>query len=253
MAVGVAAGLLASWQTRSLRRMEDAQAPYLAAHRLMTQLHAVSQQLSGGFDSETAGEALVREIMTSGVAARAMLFVETADGSVSFLVGNDGVIPTEAELVAASAAAGATKVRRATATDSSSAFPVRVGEHDVGVVLVSHAPGVSPADLSRTVAPIVESHSVPLDTALLFDDVREVATSEERQRLARDIHDGVAQDVASLGYAIDELSASSDDPEVREAASGASGRGHPSGERTAAFDLRPANRTRPRTPILIRR
>lgn len=215
LAVGVAAGLLASWQTRSLRQLEDRQAPYLAAHRLMTQLHAVSQQLSGGFDSETTGEAMVREIMTSGVAERAMLFIETADGSMSFLVGSDGVVPTDADL---RAAAGASKARRAKSSENASTFPVRVGEHDVGVVVVAAAAGVSTSDLTRAVTPVVESHSVPLDTALLFDDVREVATSEERQRLARDIHDGVAQDVASLGYAIDELSASSDDPQVKEAA-----------------------------------
>ena len=42
--------------------------------------------------------------------------------------------------------------------------------------------------------------SLRLDTALLFNAVREAATSEERQRLAREVHDGVAQGVASLGY-----------------------------------------------------
>ncbi len=39
-----------------------------------------------------------------------------------------------------------------------------------------------------------------LEAALLFDEVRSLATAEERQRLAREIHDGVAQEVASLGY-----------------------------------------------------
>ena len=50
-----------------------------------------------------------------------------------------------------------------------------------------------------------DDHALRLDTALAFDEVRSLATMEERQRLAREIHDGVAQEIASLGYAVDEL------------------------------------------------
>ncbi len=35
--------------------------------------------------------------------------------------------------------------------------------------------------------------------------MRSIATSEERRRLAREIHDGIAQELASLGYAVDDL------------------------------------------------
>lgn len=217
LAVGMAAGLLASWQTRSVRQLEEAQAPYLAAHRLMTQLHAVAQELSGGLDSTTAGEALVRDIMTSGAASRVVLFTEGRDTTLNFLSGSDGTLPTEDELAET---VQARKLGGVTHTRSGTAFPLQVGEHQVGVVLVVPSAGVDSAQLSAVVSPLIESHTVPLDTALLFDDVRDVATAEERQRLARDIHDGVAQDIASLGYVIDELSASSSDPQVVEAATG---------------------------------
>ena len=56
--------------------------------------------------------------------------------------------------------------------------------------------------------------SLRLATALAFDEVRTLVTADERQRLAREIHDGVAQEVASLGYVVDELAAMSDDPDV---------------------------------------
>ena len=46
-----------------------------------------------------------------------------------------------------------------------------------------------------------------LETALLFSEVRAIATAEERRRLAREIHDGIAQELASLGYVVDDLSA----------------------------------------------
>jgi signal transduction histidine kinase len=58
----------------------------------------------------------------------------------------------------------------------------------------------------------LEPQAVRLNAALLFNSVRESATSEERQRIAREVHDGVAQDVASLGYLIDSISETATDP-----------------------------------------
>ena len=46
-----------------------------------------------------------------------------------------------------------------------------------------------------------------LDTALLFAAFRDAATVEERRRLAREMHDGVAQEIASLGYLVDDIMA----------------------------------------------
>jgi signal transduction histidine kinase len=51
-----------------------------------------------------------------------------------------------------------------------------------------------------------------LETAIMFTDARAAATAAERQRIGRDIHDGIAQDVASLGYLVDALSSAQDDP-----------------------------------------
>ena len=54
-----------------------------------------------------------------------------------------------------------------------------------------------------------------LDTAFVFGDIRSLATTEERHRLAREIHDGVAQELAGLAYVVDDASARADDPELR--------------------------------------
>ena len=59
-------------------------------------------------------------------------------------------------------------------------------------------------------------HAVQLQAALLFGRVRDAATSQERQRIAREVHDGVAQDVASLGYLVDNIAASASDPGQRD-------------------------------------
>ena len=57
-----------------------------------------------------------------------------------------------------------------------------------------------------------------LVAALLFDEVRSLATNEERQRLAREIHDGVAQELAMIGYGIDNAQANlPDNPQATAA------------------------------------
>jgi signal transduction histidine kinase len=51
----------------------------------------------------------------------------------------------------------------------------------------------------------LEDQTVVLETALLFTRFRNTATVAERRRLAREIHDGVAQDLASVGYLLDAI------------------------------------------------
>jgi signal transduction histidine kinase len=76
----------------------------------------------------------------------------------------------------------------------------------IGIVLADTTHPVPTKALNELI-PEVDDHALRLDTALAFDEVRSLATMEERQRLAREIHDGVAQEIASLGYAVDDLAA----------------------------------------------
>ncbi len=61
---------------------------------------------------------------------------------------------------------------------------------------------------------LVDDAALRIDTALLFSEVRALATAEERRRLAREIHDGIAQEIASLGYLVDDLAAGTEDEHV---------------------------------------
>ena len=72
------------------------------------------------------------------------------------------------------------------------------------------APGLDPQamDLPRRLSALdrrLSPATVRLDTAVLFLAFRDSATVEERRRLAREMHDGVAQELASLGYFVDTL------------------------------------------------
>ena len=62
---------------------------------------------------------------------------------------------------------------------------------------------------------LLDEAALRLETALLFSEVRAIATAEERRRLAREIHDGIAQELASLGYVVDDLSYRATDDEHR--------------------------------------
>jgi signal transduction histidine kinase len=98
--------------------------------------------------------------------------------------------------------------------DSAFALPLSSGAGTVAVVSGFLSPGLDPValNLSRTLGELaerLEPETVHLDTALLFAAFRDAATAEERRRLAREMHDGVAQEMASLGYLVDDMLAES--------------------------------------------
>lgn len=79
----------------------------------------------------------------------------------------------------------------------------------------------SAAELAAAVK-VAELHSANLDVALIFAALRERAGYEERERLAREMHDGIAQELVALGYRIDVLRRQSvnEAPEVTESLQG---------------------------------
>lgn len=210
--VGSGVGLLASWQTRSVRAIQDSQAPYAAAHRLLSQLRNVSRQLTGGLDSRGVAERLVGDLQKATGAARAALVIRSGDRTISTV--EAGLSPSSRADVA-EIALDSMGINRRTSRRGLVALPLRVGTYAFGAAVVELGSDEPP---SPSVQRLLDEWSLQLDSALLFDEIRSVATSEERHRLAREIHDGVAQEVASLGYLVDELTATSADPAVTDMA-----------------------------------
>jgi signal transduction histidine kinase len=87
--------------------------------------------------------------------------------------------------------------------------PLVAGVRTIGLVTleadVAHA---YPQAVVARVTALARPAALRLEAALLFDEVRSLATNEERQRLAREIHDGVAQELVMVGYGIDNAKAS---------------------------------------------
>jgi signal transduction histidine kinase len=85
-------------------------------------------------------------------------------------------------------------------------LPLRLGDRLVGLA-IADSPAPVADDVVARIGSRLDEQALRLDTALVWDELRSLATSEERQRLAREIHDGVAQELASLGYLVDDLAA----------------------------------------------
>lgn len=96
------------------------------------------------------------------------------------------------------------------------ALPLRLGDQLIGIVAMERCAGIwSPTELDAAQTTIDDA-AIQLDSGRLFSEVRALATMEERRRLAREIHDGIAQEIASLGYVVDELVAEEADDAQRQ-------------------------------------
>jgi signal transduction histidine kinase len=90
---------------------------------------------------------------------------------------------------------------------------LRGAGHQLGSVVLRRADGWTAESRARAQT-VADEFALRLDTAVLFDEVRRLATAEERKRIAREMHDGVAQELVALGYIVDEISSISDETET---------------------------------------
>ncbi|MEV5766392.1 sensor histidine kinase [Micromonospora sp. NPDC052213] len=192
--------------------------PYAEATRLLTQLRTVARQLPGAtLDPGGISEHLLEELRAVARADRAAVLSASGGGRLVVLaqVGVDRV-DWETTLDADSAIADAWASQQPHTAARSQArshrggevsaliVPLVAGVRTVGlVVLEADAAQAYPAGVVSRVTGLTRPAALRLEAALLFDEVRSLATNEERQRLAREIHDGVAQELVMVGYGID--------------------------------------------------
>lgn len=192
--------------------------PYAEATRLLTQLRSVARQLPGAtLDPGGIAEHLLEEVRAEAPADRAAVLTASGGGRLVVLAqsGTDRV-DWETALDADSAVADAwasqqpqTEARSQTRSHSGSAvsslvLPLVSGVRTIGLVAVeTDTTAAYPPPVVARVRSVTAPAALRLEAALLFDEVRSLATNEERQRLAREIHDGVAQELVMVGYGID--------------------------------------------------
>ncbi|MDN4163488.1 sensor histidine kinase [Nocardioides abyssi] len=207
---GLGLGLIATFLHSAIVRSVDPLAPYHYAQTLLRQLIDLSGGLKSGLDPTALGGAIVSSVRDELPVASLVLYVPRGESLTPLVEENLEGAAGEHEDVAAEAWARGEVVVQG----QSFAIPLDDAAVVAGVLSDRLDPGRLDLTgrirrLQRRLAP----SAVHLDTALLFSSFRDAATAEERRRLAREMHDGVAQEIASLGYLVDALAAQPGSPE----------------------------------------
>ena len=206
----VAVAVVAAWMRRVSTTSASGSSPdpaYADAHRLLSELHVVARQLSLGLDPTTLAAALADDLRELVPGSEPTVLVKSGGSRFVPLVGD---LPTPfAEGVTLDAWLGAEPIRRSRQGTTVAALPVLMGARVVAVVVLAGTVPIADDALDRCSA-VVGQAGARLASALLFDDVRRLATVDERMRLAREIHDGIAQDMASVAYLLDDIATDAD-------------------------------------------
>jgi signal transduction histidine kinase len=207
---GLGLGLIGTFLHSSLIERSDPLAPYHYAQDLLRQLIDISEGLDSGLDPVALGGSILSAVRDE-VPTVAMTLYVARDQALLPLVTKSMGSPEEVrefEALAARAWRECSPVRH----QHVFAFPLMADAGAIGVVVAALPDGadaraVGLDDAVRRLIADLRPSAVHLDTALLFAAFRDAASAEERRRLAREMHDGVAQDIASLGYLADALAA----------------------------------------------
>lgn len=193
--VGVGFGLAAAL-VRTVLQPRDELAPYLEAQQLVRELLDISGGLGPGLDVDRSAEQVMDMVAARLPATGQTLFVPRGELLVPLV--SRGVEPGEVQTLAIEAWA------RGEPLAWYGHFAAPLGD----TAVLAGAVETDDAALERTLPEVLADLrplTVQLDTALMFARLRDAATADVRLRLSREMHDGVAQDVAALGYVVDAL------------------------------------------------
>lgn len=215
LVAGLGFGLVAGFVGSRLEDRDDL-TPYRDARALISELLSLSGELHEGLDPVSISQRVIQSAQEEIPFVGGVVYVRRGSDLTPLLdaAENASLDTVSREAVVEQCWESA----RPVVHESEITFPLQT---DAGVVAV--VSGALPATMLSAGLPLqAELHhlthrfraeALKLDTALLFAAVRDEATAEERRRLAREVHDGVAQDVASLGYLVDDLEDSATTPE----------------------------------------
>jgi len=216
--LGLVFGLLGAWSHRMEVEEPVVVDPNVAAEAglLLRRLHELAETLDTGFDAPGSAEMALQDLAAQMRAARSAILVGYGDDPAVPLAirGADRTPwpdPMEPESVLARTWHEGVPTLCEWADDlvarSVIVVPLNDDHGDRLGLLVADRPLVTPftEDDLQAAIEVASRHAANIDLSVLFAGLRERAGLEERERLAREMHDGIAQEMVALGFGIDSL------------------------------------------------
>ncbi len=210
---GVGLGLIASFLHSEAERLtSDPLTPYRDAQKLIRELIDLSGDLGSGLDPITLGARIAVEVRNELPVAAISVHVPRGDHLTPLVSGSSSSTIDQSELEPLALDAWREQCDQIDGSVFALCLLTQAGPVGVVSALLPRTFGMAVQDPGlqqrlEELRPSLSALAVQLDTAMLFTRLRDAATAEERRRLAREMHDGVAQDIASLGYLVDALAA----------------------------------------------
>jgi signal transduction histidine kinase len=215
LAVGL--GLLGAWTARLAERRTQPRSRATAAKeaaRLLRRLSDLAGALEGGFDAPAAAELLLHAVNDKIPGSRMAVLVGVgSEPAVPLALRGIDRLPWPSPTTADSVMGRVWRTGVAEAGSWTSvneeraiaAAPLRDSDDArIGIVVVDRLTSAPFLDEDlQSLVDLAEGHSANVDVALIFAALRQHAAFEERERLAREMHDGIAQELVALGYRID--------------------------------------------------
>ena len=216
LAIGL--GLLGAWAGKLSERRTKPRTPATSAAkeaaRLLRRLSDLAGALDGGFDAPAAAELLLNAVSDRIPGSRMAVLVGVgSEPAVPLALRGIDRLPWPSPTTADSVMGRVWRTGVAEAGFWTSvneeraiaAAPLRDSDDArIGIVVVDRLASTPFGDDAlAALAGLAEDHSANVDVALIFAALRQHAALEERERLAREMHDGIAQELVALGYRFD--------------------------------------------------
>lgn len=220
--LAMALGLMVAWYQVQRESDDSATRSYAQAVRVLTELESISRRLPTGLDVGTIATQSLMEAVTTGRAQAGVLVAIDASGQLKSEAHHPESVsdPLHEQDVwepwSTQASMGEC-VQRRTPQGVEVMVPMLVDGRLAAFVLLAADQPLDRRQLNN-LAEAMERNAFALEAAVLFSSIRDIASNEERNRIAREIHDGIAQDIAFLGYTADEIVDGADDPDIRRLA-----------------------------------